>query len=58
MTATFGPRVTATLPPYLSGWCGQRNHTRCRGLYSGTDCQCPCHRTCEHCGQALPEAKQ
>lgn len=47
----------ASAPRYVSGLCAvSRLHDRCRGAYAGAVCGCPCHTTCQACGQPLPTA--
>jgi hypothetical protein len=56
---------TATTPRYRSGWCGTGSHERCRRVYAGVACTCPCHpiavpvpRVCSECGRPLEEASR
>lgn len=49
------PASTRPAPRYLSGHCGgSARHDHCRGTYAGATCTCPCHTTCDRCGQPLP----
>lgn len=29
--------------PYRSGFCGNANHGRCKGVFGAAECACPCH---------------